>query len=54
MLMALITPECLETRKAAAGDGFPPGYATQEIDWATSGLRRAGGMWWAGSHYYNR
>jgi hypothetical protein len=31
MLMALITPECLEMRKSA--DGEAPGYATQEIDW---------------------
>ena len=53
-LMALITPECLEARKALAGDGFPPGYATQEIDWATSVSPACGGMWWAGSHYYNR
>ena len=33
MLLALITPECLEMRRAAGEDGFPPGYATQEIDW---------------------
>ena len=33
MLLALITPECLEMRKAAGEEGFPPGYANQEIDW---------------------
>lgn len=35
-LLALITPECLANRQAAATGIFPPGYAVQEIDWDTS------------------
>ena len=33
MLLALITPECLAIRQGAAEGEYPPGYATQEIDW---------------------
>ena len=50
MLMALITPECLANRMGAQDGQYPPGYATQEIDWSwprgysQEGLGR-GGDW---------
>ena len=47
MLLALITPECLANRMAAANGEFPPSFAIQEVDWRTSRAPSGpvGGCW---------
>jgi hypothetical protein len=54
MLMSLITPECLQARMAAANGTYPPGWATQEVQWDWPGYGPYGSVYGGlNDPYYN-